>query len=118
MKPAFEEHKVDQALAELGKVLGKPSGGYGVPSWAVGHANDIVRALEEVKERMRLRHMTLRHGAFPLAIYAARELRKYIAGERSDIPNKDAAQIFYHSLINLVQELRTTDQQLASEEAA
>ena len=118
MKPSFEEHKVDQALAELGKVLGKPSGGYGVPSWAVGHAEDIVKALEDLEERMRSRHMTLQQGVFPLAIYAGRELRKYAEGTHSDIRNHDAAQIFYRSLVNLLQELRTTDQQLASEKAA
>ena len=118
MEPVFEEHKVEQALAELGKVLRQPSGGYGVPSWAAGHAKDIVKALEELEERMRSRHMTLQQGAFPLAIYGARELRKYTEGTHSDIPNHDAAQIFYRSLVNLVQELRTTDQELASEEAA
>lgn len=118
MKPAFEKHKVDQALAELGKVLRQPSGGYGAPSWAVGHAKDVVKALEELEERMRSRHMTVQQGAFPLAIYAARELRKYAEGTQSDIPNNDAAQVFYRALADLVQELRTTDQQLASEEAA
>lgn len=118
MKPAFEEHKVDQALAELGKVLRQPSGGYGVPSWAVGHAKDIVAALEELEGRMRSRHMTVQQGEFPATIYAARELRKYTEGTHSDIPNHDAAQVFYRALANLVQELRTTDQRLASEEAA
>ena len=118
MKPAFEEHKVDQALAELGRVLRQPSGGYGMPSWAVGHAKDVVKALEDLEERMRSRHMTLQQGVFPLAIYAARELRKYTEGMHADIPNHDAAQIFYRCLESLVQELRTTDQQLASQEAA
>ncbi|HEU5335551.1 MAG TPA: hypothetical protein VFU27_06285 [Terriglobales bacterium] len=118
MRPAFEEHKVDQALEELGRVLREPSGGYGAPSWAVSHGNDVVNALEELEERMRSRHMSLQHGAFPLALYAARELRKHAEGARSDIPNKDAAQIFHRCLVSLTQELQTTDQQLASEEAA
>lgn len=118
MKTVLEEHKVDQALAELGKVLRQPSGGYGAPSWAVTHASDVVKALEELKERMRTHHMTLQQGAFPLAIYAARELRNYVGGAHSDIPNNDAARIFYRSLAHLVEELRATDRQLASEEAA
>jgi hypothetical protein len=67
---------------------------------------------------MRARHMALQQGVFPLAIYSARELRKYAEGTHSDIPNHDAALIFYRSLVNLTQELRATDQHLASEEAA
>lgn len=118
MKPVFEEHKVDQALAELGNVLRKPSGGYGAPSWAAGHAQGIVKALEELEERMRARHMTVQEGVFPLAIYAARELRKHTEGARSDIPNHDAAQVFYRALTGMLRELRAIDQQLASEEAA
>lgn len=98
MKTAFEEHKVDQALGKISDVLGDTSGGYGAPSWAEAHGQDLVDALEQLEQRMRARHMNLQHGAFPLAIYAARELRKYLAGSQSDISNKDAAQVFYRCL--------------------
>lgn len=118
MKAAFEEHKVDQSLAKIADVLNRPSGGYGAPSWAEVHGQDLVEALELLQERMRLRHINLQHGAFPLAIYAARELRKYLAGAECDIRSGDAAQVFYRCLVGLVDELRPLDQELAKEEAA
>ncbi|HEV2696787.1 MAG TPA: hypothetical protein VGU90_02270 [Terriglobales bacterium] len=118
MKPAFEEHSVDQALGKISDVLHHPSGGYGAPSWAEAHGKDLLEALEQLKGRMRARHMNLQHGAFPVAMYAAREFRKYLAGARSDISNQDAAQVFYRCLAGLIDELRPLDQELAKEQAA
>lgn len=118
MKPAFEEHKVDQALGKIGDVLHQPSGGYGAPSWAEAHGKDLVEALQELGERMRAHDMMLQRGAFPMAIYGARELRKYLAGGHSDIPNLDAARVFHYSLVKLTGELRALDEKLAEEEAA
>jgi hypothetical protein len=45
-------------------------------------------------------------GSFPTAIYAARELKKYLAGAKGDVANKDAAQVFYRVLVTLIEELR------------
>lgn len=118
MKAAFEEHRVDQAMAEIADVIHRRSGGYGAPSWAEAHGKDLVEALEQLGERMRTRSMTVQQGAFPVAIYAARELRQYVAGGKSDIPNNDAAEVFHRSLVNLIEQLRALDQQLAKEEAA
>lgn len=118
MKPAFEEYKVDQALGKIAEVIRQPSGGHGAPSWAEATSKDVVAALEQLQERMRAQHISLQHGAFPRAIYAARELNKYIAGARSDVPNNDAAQVFHHSLAAAIEELRPLDQKLAEERAA
>jgi hypothetical protein len=118
MKPAFEDHNVDASLGKIADVLQQPSGGYGAPSWAVANAKDVVEALEQLRDRMRASDMSLQHGAFPLAIYAARELRKYVAGAECDIRNRDAAQIFHRCLTGLVDELRALDQELAKKEAA
>jgi hypothetical protein len=118
MKPSFEEHRVDQALEKIEDALKSPSGGYGAPSWAEGHGKDLVEALEQLQERMRARHMSLHEGALPVAIYAARELRKYLSGAQCDIANKDAVAVFYRALVNLMEELRALDQKLAREEAA
>jgi len=71
MKPAFEEHRVDQALNKIGNVLQQPSGGYGAPSSAEAHGKDLVEALEQLEKRMRAHHMMLQRGVFPVAIYAA-----------------------------------------------
>jgi hypothetical protein len=118
MKPAFEEHRVDQALEKIAEVIHQQSGGYGAPSWAEAHGKDVVEALEQLEERMRARNLSLQQGGFPTAIYASRELRKYLAGGKSDIANKDAAEVFYRVLVNLIEELRSLDQKLAREEAA
>ena len=117
MKPAFEERRVDQALKKMRDVLHGRSGGYGAPSWAEEESKDIVVGLEGLEERMRAQHVDVQHGAFPVAIYAARELRKYVAGARSDIANSDAAEVYYRSLVNLIEELRALDQQLAKQAA-
>ena len=117
MKPAFEERRVDQALEKISEVLHQPSGGYGAPSWAEAHGNDLVEGLEQLEARMRARHMNLQHGVLPIAIYAAREFRKYVAGARSDISNQDAAQVFYRCLAGLIDELRPLDQDLAKQAA-
>lgn len=66
---------------------------------------------------MRGHHLMRQRGVFPLAIYAARELRKYLAGAHSDIPHPDAAKVFHDLLVKLREELRT-DEELAKEEAA
>jgi hypothetical protein len=113
MKPAFEEHGMDQALEKTRDALHHRSGGFGAPSWAEAHAKDLVEALEELERRMRAQHVSLQRGAFPAAIYAARELRKYIAGAQSDIANADAADIYYRSLAGLIDELRPLDRELA-----
>ena len=118
MKPAFEDHNTDVAMGRIAEVLQESSGGYGAPSWAEANAKEVVEALEQVRERMRASHMNLQHGDFPPAIYAARELRKYLAGAESDIRNRDAAQIFYRCLVGLIGELRPLDQELAKREAA
>lgn len=118
MKPAFEKHRIDQALDKIGDVLQQPGGGYGAPSWAEAHGKDLVEGLEELEERMRAHHVMLQRGAFPLAIYAARELRKYLAGAQSDLSNRDAAKVFHYSLVELLEELRPLDEELAKQEAA
>ena len=118
MKCAFEEHRVDETLEKMKEVLHQPSGGHGAPSWAEADANELVEALEQLEERMRRVHVMLQRGAFPSAIYAARELRKYVAGSQSDIANPDAAEVFYRCLVNAMEELRPLDQELAKEEAA
>lgn len=118
MKPVFEDHNTDAAMGKIAEVLQESSGGYGAPSWAEANAKELVEALEQLRERMRASHMNLQHGAFPPAIYAARELRKYLAGAESDIRNRDAAQIFNRCLVGLIGELRPLDQQLAEKEAA
>jgi len=118
MKPAFEEHRIDQALAKISDVMHHPSGGYGAPSWAETYSQQIVQALEELERRMRAHHMNLQHGSFPIAIYAARELNKFLQGASGDIANKDAAEVYYRCLADVVNELRPMDKQLVNEEAA
>jgi hypothetical protein len=118
MKPAFEEHRVDQALEKIDDVLKSQSVGHGAPSWAEAHGKDLVEALQQLQERTRARHMSLQQGALPVAVYAARELRKYLAGGKSDIANKDAAELFYRALVGMIEELPALDQKLAREEAA
>lgn len=117
MKPAFEEHRIEQALEKVGAALHHARGGFGAPSWAEADGKDIVTGLEELGERMRAQHVSLQNGAFPVAIYAARELGKYVAGGQSDIPNADAAEVFYRALGQLLEELRPLDQQLAKQAA-
>jgi hypothetical protein len=65
MKPAFEEHRVDQALEKSADVIKHPSGGYGASSWAEAHGKGVVEALEELQERMRGHNLSLQQGRFP-----------------------------------------------------
>ena len=118
MKSAFEQHRVDQALAKMAKVIHHPSGGHGAPSWAEAHSKDVLEGLRQLESRMRAHGMTLQHGALPVAVYAARELNKYFAGASSDIANKDAAEVFYRCLRGGIEELRSLDQELAGKDAA
>ncbi len=63
MKPAFEEHRMDQALEKIADVIHHSSGGYGALSWAGVHGKDVVEALEQLEERMRARNLSLQQGA-------------------------------------------------------
>jgi hypothetical protein len=48
-----------------------------------------------------------------MALYTACELQKYLKPERGDIPNRDAARVYYRCLRSLIRELSQVDKEIA-----
>jgi hypothetical protein len=48
----------------------------------------------------------------PRALYAARELQKYVSGEKGDIRNVTAARVYLRALDSYLDELKEVDQDL------
>jgi hypothetical protein len=61
---------------------------------------------------MRVAGMTPEATVLPLAVYTARELRKHLRPEPSDIVNHNAAKVYFRCLGSLIRELRLIDKQL------
>ena len=108
----FKAHNVAYAMEKIGDFF-RGSGSGILAGWPETSAKIIVEALEELSENVRNAGMTVEATAIPMALYTARELRKYLRPEPSDIPNRDAARVYYRCLRSLIRELSPIDTQTA-----
>jgi hypothetical protein len=81
--------------------------------WPETSAKIVVEALEALSANLCNAGVTPEATALPMALYTARELRKYLRPERSDILNRDAARVYYRCLRSLIRELSQIDKDVA-----
>ncbi len=108
----FKAHNVAYAMEKIGDFF-RGSGSGILAGWPETSAKIIVEALQELTLKLADAGMTPEATVLPLAVYTACELQKYLRPERSDIPNRDAARVYYRCLRSLIRELSQTDQQIA-----
>ncbi len=108
----FKAHNVAYAIEKIGDFF-RGSGSGILAGWPETSAKIIVEALQELGVKLASAGMTPEATALPMALYTARELQKYLRPERSDIPSRDAARVYYRCLRSLIRELSQTDQQIA-----
>ena len=110
--PVFKAHNVAYAIEKIGDFF-RGSGSGILAGWPETSAKIIVEALQELGINMEAAGITAAATALPMALYTARELRKYLKPEPSDIPNRDAARVYYRCLRSLIRELSHADKEIA-----
>jgi hypothetical protein len=110
--PVFKAHNVAYAIEKIGDFF-RGSGSGILAGWPETSAKIIVEALQELAVNMEAAGITAAATALPMALYTARELRKYLKPEPSDIPNRDSARVYYRCLRSLIRELSQADKEIA-----
>lgn len=103
MSPVFETTSYD--LEKVGDFV-HGSGSGADPTWRGVAIQRIVNALEGLASKVRGQGHNPEESALPRALYAARELQKYIARNQSDISGQKCADVFTHYLRHEIRELR------------
>jgi hypothetical protein len=100
----FKAHNVAYAIEKIGDFF-RGSGSGILAGWPETSAKIIVEALEALSVNLSNAGVTPEATVLPMALYTARELRKYLQAEHSDIPHRDAARVYYRCLRSLIREL-------------
>lgn len=113
----FKAHNVVYAVEKIGDFF-RGSGSGILAGWPETSAKIIVEALEALSANLSNAGVTPEATELPMALYTARELRKYFKPQRSDIPNRDAARVYYRCLRSLIRELSQIDKEDAQRMSA
>jgi hypothetical protein len=108
----FKTHNAAYAMDKIGDFF-RGSGSGILAGWPETSAKIIVETLEALSVNLTNAGVTPEATVLPMALYTARELRKYFKPERSDIPNRNAAQVYYRCLRSLIRELSQIDKEVA-----
>jgi hypothetical protein len=108
----FKAHNVTYAIEKIGDFFRGTGSGI-LAGWPETSAKIIVEALQELSGKLATAGFTPEATSLPMALYTARELQKYLKPERSDIPNREAARVYYRCLRSLIRELAQVDKEIA-----
>ena len=108
----FKAHNVTYAIEKIGDFFRGTGSGI-LAGWPETSAKIIVEALQELSGKLANAGFTPEATSLPMALYTARELQKYLKPERSDIPNREAARVYYRCLRSLIRELAQVDEEIA-----
>lgn|GEM_PF-1382532 len=108
----FKAHNVTYAIEKIGDFFRGTGSGI-LAGWPETSAKIIVEALQELSGKLANAGFTPEATSLPMALYTARELQKYLKPERSDIPNREAARVYYRCLRSLIRELAQVDKEIA-----
>jgi hypothetical protein len=108
----LKAHNVAYAIEKIGDFFRGTGSGI-LAGWPETSAKIIVEALQELSVKLTSAGMVPEATVLPMALYTARELQKYLKPERSDIPNQDAARVYYRCLRSLIRELNQVDKETA-----
>ena len=108
----FKAHNVAYAIEKIGDFFRGTGSGI-LAGWPETSAKIIVEALQELNVKLASAGVTPEATVLPMALYTARELQKYLKPDRSDIPNREAARVYYRCLRSLIRELSQIDKEIA-----
>ncbi|HET7750967.1 MAG TPA: hypothetical protein VFK81_16380 [Terriglobales bacterium] len=108
----LKAHNVAYAIEKIGDFFRGTGSGI-LAGWPETSAKIIVEALQELSVKLASAGVTPEATSLPMAIYTARELQKYLKPAPSDIPNRDAARVYYRCLRSLIRELSQVDKEIA-----
>jgi hypothetical protein len=108
----FKAHNVAYAIEKIGDFFRGTGSGI-LAGWPETSAKIIVEALQELSVKLASAGVTPESTVLPMALYTARELQKYLKPEHSDIPNREAARVYYRCLRSLIRELAQVDKEIA-----
>jgi hypothetical protein len=95
MASVFDGKNISYAFEKLGDHIRNSGSGVAI---APNAARILVGALEESKIKIKKNNSDPEESELPSALYAARELEKYVNRKPSDIANSEAAQVYVTSL--------------------
>jgi len=109
MSAAFPKD-IDHLLDRIDEYLhGTGTGALGA---APSAAKAIVEALDRLEEKLSFHDIEPDQTEVPRALYAARELQKYVNGEKGNIQNLTAARVYLRALHSYLDELEELDGEL------
>jgi hypothetical protein len=112
MSSVFDEKNMSYALEKIHDFInGSGSGAHG---FGVTGAEIIVKALEELEAKIRKTGSDPDESSLPTALYAARELQKYVNRKPNDIANSTAARVYTTSLRADITDLQTYEKDMES----
>jgi predicted RNase H-like nuclease (RuvC/YqgF family) len=88
--------------------------GPGALGAAPSAAKAIVEALDRLEEKLSFHDIEPDQTEVPRALYAGRELQKYVDGEKGDIQNMTAARVYLRALRSYLDELKELDEDLGN----
>src|SRR5271169_1345808 len=100
---------IADAVQMLGKLIQDPAT-IVAKERAPSAIESITRALKQVGAELDRNGVMCGTADFSLTLYAARELERYVCGEKTQISNRHAAEIYYHVLCAGIDQLPRSDQ--------
>lgn len=111
MSPKLDTKGFPDALQILGKLIQDPAA-VGAKEHAVGVIQSLTKGLERVEAEMYRHGLMTGTTGISLTLYAARELERYLRGEKTEIRNRRFAEVYYCVLCAGTEQLSRLDQGL------
>jgi hypothetical protein len=111
MNPGLDMKCLADALQLLGKLIEDPNTAV-AKEHAPGAIQSITGALERVGADIDKNRLTSTATDFSLTLYAARELERYVCGDKTHISNRRIAEVYYHVLRSGIEQIPPLDQDL------
>jgi hypothetical protein len=111
MIPRLDMKCLDDALQLLGKHIQDPNMVI-ARDRAPGAMQSIRGALERVGADIDQDRLMSGGTDFSLTLYAARELERYVCGEKTQISNRRIAEVYYHVLCSGIEQIPRSDMDL------
>lgn len=108
MSPRLDIEGLADAVQLLGKLIQEPDTVM-AEERAPSAVQSITRALEQVGVEIDRNAVMCGATDFSLTLYAARELGRYLRGEKTQICNRRMAEVYYHVLCAGIEQLPRLD---------
>jgi hypothetical protein len=113
MSPRLDIEGLADAVQLLGKLIQHRATVVGEERVPSGAVESITRVLKQVGAEIDRNGAMCGTTDLSLTLYAARELERYIRGEKTQICNRHIAEVYYHVLCAGIGQLPRLDQDLS-----